>query len=477
LFAIRHRVSGQWPVVGRRLAAAFLFLAAFCCGSAQTAWYGLYVQGRLVGYSRFEESTTEGAVTLRGKTLIQGRLLGSDLDMKIDSTTVSKDGRVLTMRVTTESGGRKSEVSVEFRDGEAVAVSRQDGRETSRTVAVPTGAVVVADPLGPGSLEAVGPSGKFYAFDTNVLALIECRIERLGRQTTEVSGRERSLEAVRILDPRANLTVYFSDKGDIVKVSGPMGLELYPEDDSVVSRLGGRPDIAVASRIVPVRPLEGIEGKRSLRYRFTGADLSKAPDDLHQTVKGAGLEWTVEVHPDGYRGVAPAVVEDTDRWLRPDVNVPSDSAEMRSLAIQEAGEGPEGERAERLRLFVHGHVRTDLGIGILRDAREVLASGEGVCRDHAVLLTTLLRAAGIPSRVVAGLVHMDGAFYYHAWCEAFVEGRWVGLDSTRPGPRLTPTHIKLAQGTVADAFTSFLIEGASIEPLDFVPKGDSSTDD
>jgi hypothetical protein len=400
-------------------------------------------------------------------------LLGSDLDIKIDSTTVSRDGRPTRMVVATESGGRLSRVVVEFNENEAVATSVQDGRKTVKRVSVPKGALVVSDPLEPGSLDAAGTSGKVYVFDTSVLALIECRVERLGRQTVDVKGRELTLEAVRIHDPRASLTAYLSSKGDLVKATGPMGMEVYPADENVVAQLGARPDIAVASKIVPIRPLVGIESQRAIRYRIKGADLSKVPDDLHQTLTGAGQDWTLEVHPDGYRGVAPAVIEESDRWLEPDVNIPSDSPEMLSLAKSKAGDGTEGERAERLRLFVHDHVGTNAGIGILRDAREVLETGEGVCRDHAVLLTTLLRASGIPARLVSGLVYMDDAFYYHAWCEALIAGRWVGFDSTRRPSKLTPAHIKLAQGTVAEAFTSFLLEGATIEPLNQKPKGDS----
>ncbi|MCW5938124.1 MAG: transglutaminase domain-containing protein [Fimbriimonadaceae bacterium] len=473
LFAKTGRLARFRAQTGHRAALVLALLLAAAVGWAQASWFGLYMRGQLIGYSRYEETQSGGLVTMKGQTLIQGRLLGSDLDIKIESTTESRNGRPTRMKVVTESGGRLSRVMVQFHENEAVATSAQDGRETVKRVTVPKGALVVSDPLEPGSLDAAGTSGKVYVFDTSVLALIECRVEKLGRQSIDVRGREVTLEAVRIHDPRATLTAYLSSKGDLVKATGPMGMEVYPADETVVAQLGARPDIAGASKIVPIRPLVAIESQRAIRYRITGADLSKAPDDLHQTLTGAGQDWTLEVHPDGFRGVAPAIIEETDRWLEPDVNIPSDTREMRDLAKSKAGNGTEGERAERLRLFVHDHVGTNAGIGILRDAREILETGEGVCRDHAVLLTTLLRASDIPARVVAGLVYMDDAFYYHAWSEALIEGKWVGLDSTRPSSKLTPTHIKLAQGTVAEAFTSFLLEGASIEPLNQRPKGDS----
>src|SRR5687767_15407920 len=45
--------------------------------------------------------------------------------------------------------------------------------------------------------------------------------------------------------------------------------------------------------------------------------------------------------------------------------------------------------------------------------------------------TTLFRsrAAGVPARAAAGLAHLGGKFYYHAWPEVFV-GKWIAVDPT-----------------------------------------------
>ncbi len=62
-------------------------------------------------------------------------------------------------------------------------------------------------------------------------------------------------------------------------------------------------------------------------------------------------------------------------------------------------------------------------------AVETLKAGFGDCGEHAVLLTALLRAAGIPARVVMGLVYMESGkgYYYHAWVSAYT-GKWVFAD-------------------------------------------------
>lgn len=62
-------------------------------------------------------------------------------------------------------------------------------------------------------------------------------------------------------------------------------------------------------------------------------------------------------------------------------------------------------------------------------AVETLKAGFGDCGEHAVLLAALLRAAGIPARVVMGLVYMESGkgYYYHAWVSAYT-GKWVFSD-------------------------------------------------
>ncbi|NLD98233.1 MAG: transglutaminase domain-containing protein [Fibrobacter sp.] len=62
-------------------------------------------------------------------------------------------------------------------------------------------------------------------------------------------------------------------------------------------------------------------------------------------------------------------------------------------------------------------------------ALETLKSGFGDCGEHSVLLAALLRAAGIPARVIMGLVYVGpkGGYYYHAWVMAYT-GSWIFAD-------------------------------------------------
>jgi transglutaminase-like putative cysteine protease len=70
----------------------------------------------------------------------------------------------------------------------------------------------------------------------------------------------------------------------------------------------------------------------------------------------------------------------------------------------------------------------------------------GDCNEHAVLFAALARAAGLPARVVAGVVYLDGAFLYHAWNEVWLGDGWVSVDAALDQMPADATHIKLLTG-------------------------------
>lgn len=79
------------------------------------------------------------------------------------------------------------------------------------------------------------------------------------------------------------------------------------------------------------------------------------------------------------------------------------------------------------------------------NASYVYKQKTGDCTEHSILLASMLRAVGIPSKVVVGLLYSNSpekAFVYHMWVKAYV-GKWVNLDPSFPNANFTPTHIAL----------------------------------
>jgi len=120
--------------------------------------------------------------------------------------------------------------------------------------------------------------------------------------------------------------------------------------------------------------------------------------------------------------------------------------------------------AHELRRMVHEFIKKkDLSVG-MASASDVARTGEGDCTEHAMLLAAILRAQGIPTRVVTGLVYADkflgrrGVFGYHMWTEAWFSrstdsktGVWIPLDATLGDDMaFDATHIALSTSAMRD---------------------------
>jgi transglutaminase-like putative cysteine protease len=112
-----------------------------------------------------------------------------------------------------------------------------------------------------------------------------------------------------------------------------------------------------------------------------------------------------------------------------------------SAAVREFAEpfraGMAANRVEGLHALMGGiREKVDYKEGathVLSTAAEVLASGAGVCQDHAHAFIACCRALGVPARYVSGYLHAgeEGGEYAasHAWAAAWVPDLgWVSFD-------------------------------------------------
>jgi transglutaminase-like putative cysteine protease len=111
------------------------------------------------------------------------------------------------------------------------------------------------------------------------------------------------------------------------------------------------------------------------------------------------------------------------------------------------------ERAERLTRYVNTLLEKKPTVS-LPSAREVLRTKVGDCNEHTALHVAMARSLGIPARVAVGLVYVlgaQGAFYYHAWPEVYIDegngrGLWLPVDPTLNEFTADATHVRLARG-------------------------------
>jgi transglutaminase-like putative cysteine protease len=208
-------------------------------------------------------------------------------------------------------------------------------------------------------------------------------------------------------------------------------------------RLAGRTNL-----VFSMTPALGAEiASERIEFQLDGRPVAfRELVDLHGTrlqtfVAEAGtmsVDYSLQVNG----RAAPASVEELDwiTYLRPSRYAQSDSltpmarSEYHGLSGYPLVQAVSDWVFEHL-AYVSGSSRPTDG------AADTLTSRRGVCRDFAHVTIALLRALEIPARMVSvyapGLTPMD----FHAVTEAFVDGAWWVIDSTRLAPRQTLLRI------------------------------------
>lgn len=193
----------------------------------------------------------------------------------------------------------------------------------------------------------------------------------------------------------------------------------------------------------------------SLRVRFSGEGGLPDWSGGRQKVSGDTLtvtrESALQSHATPYR--LPASDTALRRWLLPEPLIQSQDPRISAQARTILGSGRTRERnparaAELLTHWVHQSVRRTSGPDQFPSAQRVLETRRGDANEATTLYVALARAAGLPARSVAGLIYLDGRFYYHAWAEVFL-GDWVAVDPTFDQYPADASHLRFAIGGLA----------------------------
>jgi len=150
---------------------------------------------------------------------------------------------------------------------------------------------------------------------------------------------------------------------------------------------------------------------------------------------------------------------ETVEYLMPSRYCPSDH--FQSLVESEFADLQGGARVAAMRDWILEHVAYTSGSSnAFTGAMETFVERQGVCRDFAHLLITMVRASAIPARFVSvyglGVTPQD----FHAVAEVFLDNTWYIVDAT--GMSSSDQMAKIGVGRDA-ADVSFLTSyGAAI---------------
>jgi transglutaminase-like putative cysteine protease len=295
-------------------------------------------------------------------------------------------------------------------------------------------------------------------------------------QTTQVDGKAR---------PEFNNTMWVDSGGQVLKAEQETfgKLVTYRTTREGALSAGGpiQFDLINGTVIKAARLIPNAEQTRYVKYRLTyrGDDLEQTiPSDARQSLRreGTSADAIVEVRSGGPLDGQPGPAAVDDKFSKPNVLINSEDSQVRSLTQRlTRGLADPWTKAQRINHWVFQNIRDkNFGVGFA-SASEVARNLAGDCSEHAVLTAAMCRAAGIPARVVVGLVYVGKhrGFGYHMWNEVYVNQRWVAIDPTWDQTTVDAAHIKLSESSLEgvapfEAFVPILkVAGKlDIEPLE-----------
>jgi transglutaminase-like putative cysteine protease len=418
-------------------------------------WRGVYYRGEKIGFLVGETEPRDDGFELREEGQLRLLLMGSSSVARVrTSARVDRDFNLRAFQFALDPG--TGAITVDGRvEGLTLhlAVSTPGGtREETRTLGQPPAlGLNLSRRLAAAGL-AAGTRMTVSAFDPATLSNAPMTVDVQQREVVWSMGRP--VPAFRVETTFAGLTSrsWITDVGETLREESPMGLIVVRETAARATALAVPGDVqqdmldsvAVAARGQRIDdPAQLVR----LRVRLEGPGLDG--DDVQgagQSVQGDELEV---LHADELR--PERTPPDLERHLRAEALIESDAPEIVAEARRAAaGARTPREQAERLVRHVHALVEKKPTLS-LPSALEVLRTRVGDCNEHTALYVALARALGLPARVAVGLVHVHGAFYYHAWPEVFVsgppgQGLWMPADPTLGQFPADPSHLRLARG-------------------------------
>jgi len=441
----------------------------------ETEYFAVFLEGKKVGYAIHSREATAEKVTTTEKVNITMSRVGVPVTMTVTETSIETiEGKPLGFEVVQDFSMMTMKVVGTVNEQGTVDVTITSmGAEQKSTLEWPKGAVM-AEALRLLTLKKGLKEGLSYTvkiFSPTIMQALDAQIRIGPKRNVDLLGRVVALREVTTtmtmpMTGEIVTTSYVDDELRQQKTVMPMmGMQIEMVACAKEFALGKNDVLELINKMFvasPV-PLEKVGSAKSITYHLgptADANSLTIPSGDNQIVrpgKDGGLIVTVEpvAAPAGarfpYKGKDKTILE----AMQPTRYLQSDNKKIIELGHRAIGDTKDAaEAVNKIEAFVADYIKNkSLSVGYA-SAAEVADSKQGDCSEHAVLTAAMCRAVGIPAQVVSGVAYVDDfaglqGFGGHAWVQAYVGGKWVGLDAAFKGTGrggYDPGHIALAVG-------------------------------
>ncbi|HEY3398232.1 MAG TPA: transglutaminase-like domain-containing protein [Armatimonadota bacterium] len=430
-------------------------------------WYRLVLLGQPSGYmSSLTRLVHDPAGAEQLQTVehqeIKVAMAGQNLRIVSDQvTTYGRDLGPVRWQLRLDKMGVIQEVSAR-RVGDSLQVtSLESGVTSTQTYLLSkdfAGDVGVFWAVAHGDLQP-GQTRTFQVFLPQLAALDDEVVTVGPVETLPVQGRPTKTFplAIETKQLAMRLNVWVDEQGIPVRLQMPTLLGAQMDQVTQEQALAEIAPLVLSNSIALDQTLPA--GPQLHRLTLQATALGQPLDQLlptspRQTLKlgaaGAGTLTITAQEPPPHSATLPVTTAELAPYLQSTRLAPADDPRIKELARQAVGDETDAYRAAvKLMAWTYQRLRKMESEPRPLTALQVLDQGAGDCKDHALLMATLARAVGLPSRFVVGLAAIGDHLYYHAWVEVWT-GEWVELDPTWNEPLADAGHLRLGETALDD---------------------------
>jgi hypothetical protein len=420
-------------------------------------WTGIVFNGEKIGFAHVTiRKAGSTNYEIRSEASFALRFLGIEKKINLKSRDlIREDLTLVEFGYEYQIDGSELKVSGRREPGELVATIVTGGKPTAQRLPVEgklySSSVIILYPVLHG-LE-IGREHRYNVYNGEIQAIAEVTQHVVGYQQSDLFLGNAFKVETAMRGQRAS-TWIGPDGRPVFELALHGAMISFLEDAGSAARylalasLNKKEGLIEYSMVKPDRPIRDPRSVSALRVTLQGVDRVP-PSDAAQRCTAEQESIACEMKRDGgtTAGDAVPLAPAEARYLRSSVTVQSDDPSIRRLAAEITGGSAATEEsiARILRWLDHNVEKAPLDVF---SALDVLQQRKAECQGHAYLYTALARAAGIPTKVVNGLVYSDEqqGFLYHSWTESRVGGRWQAVDPTFGQLAADATHIKLVEG-------------------------------
>ena len=440
---------------------------------------GTYLGQSKIGYAKFsvDKANFQGKSGYRLDSLSVNHLLlmGEAVEVKMETTAyLDKKFNPVHEIFRMSSSGHTTTITARFSAKEIIAEVESGGTKSTKKISIPAGSNLIGDDTFFASTMKlkVGDSLKFKFFNPVTLSLDDIQTDVLRKEDLKLGDKTYQTYVIKSMTSLGEMTCWQDESGEILKVTAILGMTMLREPketavllDTTSESYVPPSDLAVITSAATTTEIPYPRRVKYLKVRISGlTDKALVINDQRQKAVSSDstVEYEIKASGSDQAKVATLPINDAELhgYLADSPYVQPTNPEIAAAAKEIVGDEKNAYAVvSRLRAWVHGNMQSKGNIGIVRSSVDVLHAKTGVCRDYAVLYAALARSAGIPTKLVSGLVYWKDGFYYHAWADSFV-GEWIPVDPTLPTDFVDATHIKLAEGEATAMFGAVKSMGA-----------------